>query len=263
MSPAGVSPKAAFALVRELRATGDLGPIVVAGAPALVPLLAKELRAGGDASAVREGGELDSASALVYVLSAEPAEDDIATLRRAELGAIPIVCVARPDVGEVPYVLATDLVHVEGGSGFPIAAIAEVVARRLGERGSQLAGRLPVLRRAVCDQLVSICSRRNGLLAAAIFVPGADLPVLTANQIRMVVRIGQAYGHDVDRERLLEILPVIASGLGLRAAARQLLDLVPVAGWALKGAIGYTGTRAIGEAAIRYFEAGGPAALKR
>ena len=35
----------------------------------------------------------------------------------------------------------------------------------------------------------------------------------------------------------------------------QLLDVVPVAGWAVKGGVAYSGTRAIGEAAVRYFEA--------
>jgi uncharacterized protein (DUF697 family) len=29
---------------------------------------------------------------------------------------------------------------------------------------------------------------------------------------------------------------------------------VPVAGWLVKGGVAYTGTRAIGEAAMRYFE---------
>ena len=33
------------------------------------------------------------------------------------------------------------------------------------------------------------------------------------------------------------------------------LDLVPVAGWAVKGAVAYAGTKALGEAAVRYFEA--------
>jgi len=36
---------------------------------------------------------------------------------------------------------------------------------------------------------------------------------------------------------------------------RPLLASVPVAGWAVKGAVAYGGTRAIGEAAVRYFEA--------
>jgi uncharacterized protein (DUF697 family) len=78
-----------------------------------------------------------------------------------------------------------------------------------------------------------------------------------------VLRIAQAHGQELDRERALEILPVIAGGLGFRTLARELLDFVPVAGWLLKGAIAYAGTRAMGEAAIRYFEAGGPSALRR
>jgi uncharacterized protein (DUF697 family) len=263
LSPAGVSPKAVFAAVRELRAKPDAGPLVVAGAPALVPLLAKELRAGGEASAVQENGSLEGASVLVYVLAGAPTEDDVATLRRADRDEVPIVCLARPEVEAVPYVLATDLVHVEGGAGFPLETIARVLAHKLGDRGSALARRLPLLRQAVCDALVSQASRRNAILAAAIFVPGADMPVLTLNQIRLVLRIAQAYGHDVDRERALEILPVIAGGLGLRTVVRELLDFVPVAGWALKGAVAYAGTRAIGEAAVRYFEAGGPAVVKK
>jgi len=67
----------------------------------------------------------------------------------------------------------------------------------------------------------------------------------------------QAYGLDIDpRERLPEIAATLGAGFGLRAIAREALDLVPVAGWAVKGAIAYAGTRAIGEAALRRLEAG-------
>ncbi len=48
---------------------------------------------------------------------------------------------------------------------------------------------------------------------------------------------------------------MVGAGFGFRAIARTLLDFVPVAGWAVKGAIAYTGTRAIGEGAVRYFDA--------
>ena len=81
------------------------------------------------------------------------------------------------------------------------------------------------------------------------------MPVLTLNQARLVLRIALAYGQEIDNERALELLGVVGAGFGLRAVARELLDFVPVAGWAVKGAIAYTGTRAIGEAAVRYFEA--------
>ena len=51
-----IHPIAMLALVREVRrGAGDQRPLAVADARELVPLLARELRAGGDASAVVEG----------------------------------------------------------------------------------------------------------------------------------------------------------------------------------------------------------------
>jgi uncharacterized protein (DUF697 family) len=158
----------------------------------------------------------------------------------------------------IPYVLATDVVPVHAGQGFPVDAIARVIASRLGEEGAPLAARLPVLRRAVADVLVASFSRRCGVVAAAVFIPGADLPVLALHQVRMLLRIEQAYGLDADpRERAPELLATVAAGLGLRAVARQLLGVVPVAGWAVKGAVAYAGTRALGEAAIKRLEVPG------
>jgi uncharacterized protein (DUF697 family) len=154
----------------------------------------------------------------------------------------------------VPYVLATDLVRVPPGQGFPLDEIAAAVARRLGEDGTSLAARLPVLRGAVCDELIRSFSKRNAIVSAAVFIPGVDLPVLTLNQARLVLRIALAYGQEIDNSRAIELLGVVGAGFGFRAVARELLDFVPVAGWAVKGAIAYGGTKAIGEAAVRYFE---------
>ena len=82
------------------------------------------------------------------------------------------------------------------------------------------------------------------------------MPVLTLNQIRLVLRIALALrpARSTSSGRL-ELLGVVGAGFGFRAVARELLDVVPVAGWAVKGGVAYTGTRAIGEAAVRYFEA--------
>ena len=224
-----------------------LGPLAVAGARELVPLLARQLREGGDPSAVIEG-TTEGSAVLVWV--GGPDEE---ALRAAQRAGIPIIAVTDAEV--VPYVLATAVVRVPPGQGFPVDAIARAVARRLGEDGTALAGRLPVLRPAVCDELIRSFSRKNALIAAAVFVPGVDLPVLTLNQMRLVLRIALAYGQEIDRERALELLGVLGLGFGLRTAARELLDLVPVAGWAVKAAVAYAGTKALGEAAVRYFEA--------
>ena len=243
-----LSALSVLGVVRELkRGSGDPRPLAVAGARELVPLLARELRAGGDASAVVEGRG-QGACALVWV--GPPDEEE---LRAADRAGVPIVAVS--DEEHLPYVLATNIVHVPPGQGFPVEEIARTVARELGEGGTSLAARLPVLRRPLCDALIASFAKKNGLVGAAVFVPGVDMPVLTLNQVRLVLRIAMAHGQEVDNERALELLGVVGAGFGLRALARELLDFVPVAGWALKGAIAYSGTRAIGEAAVRYFEA--------
>lgn len=246
-------------LIRELRTgAGDVRPLMVAGVPALVPALARELRRGGEASAVREGGSPEDAAALVYLLEGSPSADDLALLRRASKLDVPIVAVTETDDVSIPYVLATDIVQVLPGAGFPVDEIAAAVARRLGESGTSLAARLPSLRRAVCSELIRVFSRTNGLIGAAVFLPGVDFPVLTFNQTRLVLRIAAAHGQEIGLSRVPELLAVGGGGVGFRALARELVGTVPLAGWAVKGGIAYVGTRALGEAALRYFEAGAP-----
>jgi uncharacterized protein (DUF697 family) len=245
-----LGPLTLLSLVREVRrGSGDQRPLAVAGARELLPIIARQLREGGDPSAVVEG-RIENAAVLVWV--GPPDEDQ---LRAANRAGVPVIAISDSD--EIPYVLATDIVHVPPGQGFPIDEIAHAVARKLGEDGTALAARLPVLRRAVCDELIRTFARKNAIIAAAIFIPGVDLPVLTLNQARLVLRIALAYGQEIDKDRGLELLAVLGVGFGLRTVARELLDLVPVAGWAVKGAVAYAGTRALGEAAVRYFEARG------
>jgi uncharacterized protein (DUF697 family) len=248
MSRSKLGPLALVSLVREVRrGSGDQRPLAVAGARELLPIIARQLREGGDPAAVVEG-RVESAAVLVWV--GAPDED---ALRAANRAGVPIVAVT--DADEVPYVLATDLVRVPPGRGFPVDEIAHAVARKLGEDGTALAARLPTLRRAVCDELIRSFAKKNAIIAAAVFIPGVDLPVLTLNQARLVLRIALAHGQEIDKDRALELLGVVGAGFGLRTVARELLDLVPVAGWAVKGAVAYAGTKAIGEAAVRYFEA--------
>jgi uncharacterized protein (DUF697 family) len=245
-----LGPLSVIGVVRELRRRGgDPRPLSVAGARELVPILARELRAGGEASAVVEN-VLENVSVLVWV-----GEPDAEQLRRADQAGVPIVAVTEADV--VPYVLATSVVRVPAGHGFPVDEIAGAVAGKLGEDGTALASRLPVIRGAVCSHLIATFSKRNAIVAGAVFIPGVDMPILTLNQIRLVLRIALAYGETIDNQRALELLVVVGAGFGFRAVARELLDFVPVAGWALKASIASAGTKAIGEAAVRYFEARG------
>jgi uncharacterized protein (DUF697 family) len=244
------------ALVKEVSI--DTGaPLAVGGARELAPVLRRELGRGAAPGAVRSDDAPEGAAVLVYVLAHEPLPDDEAVLRRARRARVPIVAVAGTGDVSIPYVLATDVVPVRTGEGFPVERIARVVAARLGEDAAPLAARVPLLRRAVAAQLVADFSRRNGVIGAAVFVGGADLPALSLNQARLLLRLEQAYGLEIDpRERLPELAATLGGGVGLRAAARRLVERAPVARWAVQGAVAYLGTRALGEAAVLRLEAG-------
>jgi uncharacterized protein (DUF697 family) len=241
-------------LARELSRQDEAGkPLVVGGAPELAAVLRRELSRDARPGAVRGDDDPRGAALFVYVLADEP---DEALLKRARRARVPVVAVTPAGVDSVPGVYATDIVRLRAGEGFPLEAIARAIAGRLGEEAVPIARRLPVLRRPVAERLVADFSRRNAILAAAIFIPGADLPVLALNELRLLLRIEQLYGLDVDpRKRVPEIIGTFGFGFGLRAVARELLDLVPGAGWLVKGVIAYAGTRAIGEAALRRLEA--------
>ena len=256
------SAASVLGLVQGLRSSARSDrPLVVSGPDALVSLLVEELTRGGVAAAVRERGPLEGAAALVLVLGGAPTTDDERLLHEASRARLPVVAVVPTSIGaakHVPYVLDENLVRLPGGAGFPVDEIAKRLARALGEEATPLAARLPVLREAVCEELIRKFSRQNGVLGVLVFVPGADLPILTANQVRLVLRIADAHGFEIDRERLPEVLAVIASGFGFRALARKAIGYVPFVGWVVKGAVAYTATRALGEAAVRHFERRAP-----
>jgi uncharacterized protein (DUF697 family) len=253
---AKLHPGAVWALVKEARiAAEDPRPLLVTGA--LAVQLAQELGRGAKPGAVRTDGHVEDAAVLIRVLAGEPTEDDVEAARAADRAGVPVIAVqtSGDENTELPYVLATDVVVCPPGAGFPIDEILERVAERLGERGTSLAARVPAFRDPLCEELIEYFSRRNGILGAAIFVPGADFPVLTLNQLRLVLRIGAAYGLEIDQSRLPEVAATVAVGFGFRAATRKLIGAVSAPRFVVKSAVAYGGTRAVGEAARIYFAA--------
>jgi uncharacterized protein (DUF697 family) len=118
-----------------------------------------------------------------------------------------------------------------------------------------LAKGYPPFRRAVCEEIIRKNARQNAVVGA-LPIPGADMPVMTANQARMVLYIAAAHGEELSMDRAKELLGVLAAGFGLRALSRQVVKLIPVGGWAAAAAIGYAGTVAMGRATVLYFERG-------
>lgn len=115
----------------------------------------------------------------------------------------------------------------------------------------------PFVRRPLSAESVFSTSAQNAGIGLVMFIPGADMPIMTLNQAKMLLQIAAAYGEPLDAHRVKELACVVGGAFACRTAARQLVGLVPALGWAVKAGIGYAGTFAMGCAAIEYFEGGG------
>ncbi len=120
------------------------------------------------------------------------------------------------------------------------------------ELGIPLSRQFPIFREAAAWEEISATSKQNALIGA-IPIPGADFPLMTANQLKMILRIAAIYDMPISVDRARELLAVVGGGFALRSAARQVAKFIPIG--AIVGAgVGYSGTLAMGKGAIEYFK---------
>jgi uncharacterized protein (DUF697 family) len=135
-----------------------------------------------------------------------------------------------------------------------------------------LARHFPAFRRAVADRLIADVSRINAEFAILSTLPwtipvlapylpvaaGTNILMLTKNQILLLCRLAAVHGLDVSpKERVTELIPILGSAFGWRAAARQIAGFLPGAvGPAINGSIGYVATYVTGKAAQHYYQEG-------
>ena len=136
------------------------------------------------------------------------------------------------------------------------ADLARWLADHAAGKRLAIASAFDFMRPAVANEFVKATAWQNALIGGVVIIPGADMPLMTGNQAKMVLQIAAAYGQKLDTDRAKELLAVVGGGFAFRAVARELLDFVPGFGWALKAGIAYAGTQAMGKAAIAYFEQG-------
>ena len=144
-------------------------------------------------------------------------------------------------------------------------AAAAALDRRMGEwvvaacREKRLALALsfPFVRKPLSLEAVSATSLQNAGIGLVLFIPGADMPLMTLNQAKMLLQIAAAYGEPMSAARVKELAAIVAGGFACRSVARQVAGAVPAIGWAVKAGVGYAGTKAMGLAAVEYFERGG------
>lgn len=120
-----------------------------------------------------------------------------------------------------------------------------------------LSANYPFMRDQIARSYVKATSLQNAAVGGILFIPGADMPVMTLNQMKMIMQIAAAYDQKIDLERVKELVVVLGGAFLSRTIARQLVGLVPALGFAIKAAIGYSATYAMGLAAMNYFREGG------
>jgi uncharacterized protein (DUF697 family) len=150
----------------------------------------------------------------------------------------------------------SDLHHETSLEGAGGRGAVRAVVHALGEDAIAAGRGNPVLRKVVADRLIADASRRAGAIGVLVFVPGADMPILTVLQIGLVAQLAALHNHPLGAERAVEFGAVFGAGFGWRAVGRGLLGLLPGPSWPVKGGVAYGATRAMGEAARRWFEDG-------
>lgn len=226
---------AATARLREVLGLPADGGVAAAG-----PLIYVAV-AGHDptlAAAVLAGAKREGRRVLALVIGTHD--------ERAELEA-ELLCHPPLELSNIAHVVSLESAD----------AVLTTIARLLGTEALAAARAHPPLRDAVAEALIAQMSRQAGTVGVAAVVPGADLPVITLIQVRLVAQLAAIYGRPLDARRGLEIAGVLAGAFGWRAVARRVVASVPVAGFALRGGVAFSATRAVGEASKAYFAKAG------
>jgi uncharacterized protein (DUF697 family) len=142
-------------------------------------------------------------------------------------------------------------------------AESQAIAQLLDQRFAGDGLRSTKSQRQVVDQLGNLyrdAARRYilpfSLMAgtlAAVPLPFATMPVLTAVQITMVGLLGQLYGQKVKPSQAGALVSAIAGGFLAQLIGRELLKFIPVFGSVVAASWATAYTWALGEAACVYF----------
>lgn len=242
------------ALGRERPAEADLGAFSLVDLPA-----------GGEMSPEIPmfGGLLEQVDLILFVLDARwglrpPEYAWFSRLRGTGTPVLPLLVSPRLEALQPAQAIAQRL----GTPVLPVALDDTHLAEQLSQRVLAVCPDLAIplgqhfraVRRQAAQRVILQTAALSGIVGLEP-VPMLDAPLQLAAQGGMVLRVGAIYGHPNGRGWPPELLGSTLTGVLLRLAAQQAVKWVPVAGWAVGGAIALVGTWVLGQAAIRYFEA--------
>lgn len=83
----------------------------------------------------------------------------------------------------------------------------------------------PFVRKPLSLEAVNSTALQNAGVGLLVIIPGADMPVMTLNQAKMLLMIAAAYGEELNMERVKELAALVGGAFACRAVARQLVAL--------------------------------------
>jgi uncharacterized protein (DUF697 family) len=164
-----------------------------------------------------------------------------------------------------------EILNGSAPAGDPAEQLRQAITDSIPERAPAIGRAYPAFRQAAVKTVVDDTSRANAQFALIANVPsivpvfgsllsvGADVMVLTKNQLMMVYKIAAIHGKELNNQVTIvkELLPVIGAGLFWRTAAREATSFLPFAAGSIpKVIIAFTGTVAAGWAADFYYRKG-------
>lgn len=201
--------------------------------------------------------------ALVVISPGESTEDLGRMVDQAALARNKLVIVTGREINdwleenlaEVFRVSGEDVafIPISDDKAIKSTLVPKIVDKILGKEVA-LAAAVPIFKDEVASRVINKTAKQNAVISVAFFIPGSDMPLLTMNQIKMVLRLSAIYNEELSAKRLYEVLAVVGGGFVFRELAKQALGVVPVAGWAVKSSVSYGGTVAMGQVAKKYFE---------
>jgi uncharacterized protein (DUF697 family) len=258
---------------KEVSASTSLSAsLVLAGDPRLVGIAQQQFSSGGTLPAtwVRPVAALSEYASvpgelLVVFVPAEGEAEVVAALAKSKPkgGALVAVDEGPAATGRTsrPSLRCTRLSFADTPAGWQ--RVFGVCAEVAGDHVVAIGRRYPAVRVAAAQRVMSRTAVQNGLVGLAFFIPGADMPVMTLNQLKMVLSIASLYGEEIGKDRAVELAGVLGLGFGFRTLGRYLARNAPGIGWAVKAGMGYVATLAMGRGAVRYYEKGAPASTSR
>jgi small GTP-binding protein len=241
--------------------TEHIGPFVLVDTPGF-----GEVGGVDRAALARTAAEEADVAVLVLDGAAGLHQSDYDLYESLRACRVPLV-VALNKIDLIKQDLSEVQADIERKLGTPIIPICARTGAGVGERlipaiveshpwmAVALGRALPAYRRQLSNQVVRSATLLNTLIGAQP-IPGLDIPLLLAAQVRMVLRVAAIFGESLSVRHARELLSTIAGGVAVRYLAVTASKFVPVLGWLVGAGVTGLGTLAIGRVAVVYFESG-------